>query len=522
VKTAPRLDAAGHRALTVCGAALAAVWLALRVPHFAVRYAFGWDSSQFARALFEFNIEKHQPHPPGYPLWVLASRLLMPLFGQPYTPQVMLALLFTLGALPPFWWLARRMFGPAGALAATAALAFSPLTSLYASVPLTYAADLFASCWTGWLAFRIWRGESRYVVPAWVLLAVAAGFRQSGAVWLVPLLAIASVRAWRKKPAPVLWGLGLASAALLAWYLPAAAMMGGLRKLMFMTRMQARGSFRATSVLYGATPVQHLQMLVGLVMCLGTALGVAVLVAAFWRWRARGIAPGPATPAEWPAAALWLWLAPNLLVTSLLHFGAPGYLLLSIPPMVLLAFTAAARGLNTVAATPNPRLRAWLWTAAAVAAVSLVVSYFPYRVLFFWRPALGFTVERTTPRLPLVIESSQRELARILPSLPAGAAFVCALNRPDAPNIRTVTFDFPGRDWIAPGEVGLRVSRARGGEVKLKRLPYERPLVWVFPPEGPAGPLERAVPLGTKQIAVNEVFSLWVTPAAAAAVSGAE
>ena len=40
-----------------------------------------WDSVQFAMGIREFNLWKHQPHPPGYPLYIFFAWLPVRLFG---------------------------------------------------------------------------------------------------------------------------------------------------------------------------------------------------------------------------------------------------------------------------------------------------------------------------------------------------------------------------------------------------------------------------------------------------------
>ena len=75
--------------------ALALLWLALRIPDFGARFSFDWDASQYARGMREFDIVKHQPQPPGYLLWVLSSRSLMPLAGGPMPAQTLVAFLMS-------------------------------------------------------------------------------------------------------------------------------------------------------------------------------------------------------------------------------------------------------------------------------------------------------------------------------------------------------------------------------------------------------------------------------------------
>lgn len=86
---------------------LAMIWVALILPDLGTRYSFGWDSSQFDRAVSDFDIARHQPHPPGYPLWVLALRALSPILNNPNRAQILLAVLFTLAGLAFFRAVAR-------------------------------------------------------------------------------------------------------------------------------------------------------------------------------------------------------------------------------------------------------------------------------------------------------------------------------------------------------------------------------------------------------------------------------
>jgi hypothetical protein len=44
-----------------------------------------WDSLQFALGLRQFNLSKHQPHPPGYPLYLFPGWLGVNVCG--WTPE---------------------------------------------------------------------------------------------------------------------------------------------------------------------------------------------------------------------------------------------------------------------------------------------------------------------------------------------------------------------------------------------------------------------------------------------------
>ena len=69
-----------------------------------------WDSVQFALALDDFSLVKHQPHPPGYPLYILLGRIINSYFQNPTLSLTFLSA--TLGALSviPFYLLTKKLF----------------------------------------------------------------------------------------------------------------------------------------------------------------------------------------------------------------------------------------------------------------------------------------------------------------------------------------------------------------------------------------------------------------------------
>src|SRR3970282_443731 len=83
-------------------------------PRAGMRY--NWDAVQFALALREFDVVKHQPHPPGYLLYVGLGRLLNASLGDPTLAYVALAMLFSTGSTFALYALARRLYDRATAL----------------------------------------------------------------------------------------------------------------------------------------------------------------------------------------------------------------------------------------------------------------------------------------------------------------------------------------------------------------------------------------------------------------------
>ena len=100
----------------LCAAGLALLTVVSRVPYRA-RLLYNWDAVQFALALREYDVAKHQPHPPGYILYVGLGRLLNAWLGDPAASYVLLAVLFSGLTTWTVYFLAREVYDRSTALA---------------------------------------------------------------------------------------------------------------------------------------------------------------------------------------------------------------------------------------------------------------------------------------------------------------------------------------------------------------------------------------------------------------------
>src|SRR2546421_12700196 len=74
----------------VFAGALAVLTVLSRLPYRA-RMLYNWDAVQFALALREYDVVKHQPHPPGYILYVGLGRIVNAWLHDPTAAYVLLA-----------------------------------------------------------------------------------------------------------------------------------------------------------------------------------------------------------------------------------------------------------------------------------------------------------------------------------------------------------------------------------------------------------------------------------------------
>jgi hypothetical protein len=341
---------------------LAVVTLLSRWPYRA-RMLYNWDAVQFALALHEFDIAKHQPHPPGYLLYVALGRLLNASLGDPTLAYVALAMLFSAGTTFVLYSLARRLYDRATALIAASLLAVSPLFWFYGSVGLTYAGEAFAASVVAWFAYGALTGH----VPSlyWGALAVGltGGMRQSVLVLLLPLWLGSALLGIRSRRRVAIAG-GILLASVLAWLLPMLWLTGGPAAYVGASTQLYGSMLLPTSVLGGSleiTLAQARYLLESTLVGLGP-LGLVALALPAYARRMGWNRP------EW---FLLGWMVPPSIFYMLIHFGQAGYVLTFLPALVILL----SRVLAWVVAAGSERLRRpnWRWALTTATLLPLVL-----------------------------------------------------------------------------------------------------------------------------------------------------
>ncbi len=346
---------------------LAALTLISRWPYRA-RMLYNWDAVQFALALHEFDVAKHQPHPPGYLLYVALGRLLNIPLGDPNLAYVALAMVFSAATTVAVYWLARALYDRVTAAAAATLLAVSPLFWFYGSVGLTYAGEAFGASLVSAFAYGALRGHPRALYGCAVALGLVGGIRQSVLVLLFPLCvacAVLGVRSLRR----LMIATSLMVVAVLSWFLPMVWLTGGLGPYLRASTQLYGSVMLPTSVLGGSLDVTLAQaryVLASVIVGLGP-LTLAVFALPLYIRRA-GWKRG-----DWFLVA---WIVPPAAFYTLVHFGQAGYVLTFLPALVILL----SRVLVEAVAAGSECLRRpnWRWglTAAALVPLCLVSTAF--------------------------------------------------------------------------------------------------------------------------------------------------
>jgi dolichyl-phosphate-mannose-protein mannosyltransferase len=288
--------------------ALALLTALSRLPYRA-RMLYNWDAVQFALALREYDVVKHQPHPPGYILYVGLGRIVNAWLADPTAAYVTLAVVFSGLTTFVVYALARAAYDRPTALAAATLLAVSPLFWFYGSVGLTYAGEALFASLVAFFAFRALDGSEPDAWLAAGYLGLAGGMRQSMLVLLLPLwLTAVCLGARRRRTLPL--GLLILTAVVLAWLVPMIWLTGGVGRYLAASRDLADSVVLPTSVMVG--PLQTtLRMSRYLLESVIVGLGPLTLAAALLPWYVRRHGWGRR---EWLAVS---WITPAVLVVLL-------------------------------------------------------------------------------------------------------------------------------------------------------------------------------------------------------------
>jgi hypothetical protein len=223
----------GERAIV---RAIAVVVALSRLPAVA-RSPWDWDEMLFSLGVRQFDVTRHHPHPPGFPLFVGAGKLLHLTGLDEFRALQLLGLLGAMLLFPALFFFfreARASYG--GALGAALLVVFSPNVWFFGGTAFSDVPSLLLATLTLAVLLRSVRHPSLFPAAA-ALAAFAAAIRpQNLLVALIPSIAAMVIllrprmdphRAVLARPRLVTSGLLLAILLLLAFYGAAAMASGG-------------------------------------------------------------------------------------------------------------------------------------------------------------------------------------------------------------------------------------------------------------------------------------------------------
>jgi hypothetical protein len=320
-----------------------------RLP-FQVGILTNFDAVNYTLALEHFDMRLSQPQAPGYPLYVLLGRafwwagsLLGPL--SPAAALVWLSMVSSSLGVAAIFLAGQTIFNTRVGWGAALMLAASSVYWYTSQIASPYTLDLLFSVVVGWLTWRLLhtRPDSGWKEPALWLAAVGVGlagaFRLQTLVFLLPLFVYAArCRPWQQIAAGLAAALGIFA----LFFVPAVYLSGGprtfvrlmvgvvplVRDIDTLARTTRWERFYANALTIGRYTFRSLGEPVIPLLLLGAASTAGAL--RFWR-----------SPR---LVFLLVWLGPAWLVYFLIWPGNIGTILVTLPPLFLLA----AAGLDQI------------------------------------------------------------------------------------------------------------------------------------------------------------------------------
>ena len=405
---------------------------------------FDWDEGLFAIAIREYDVINHHPHPPGYPLFIGAAKLLHAIGVEEFRALQTVVVLGALFLFPALFFFARAVgFGFATSAGGAALYCFLPNVWIYGG---TGFSDIPALTLTIAAMALLLRGERRGYILGAVILGIAAGIRPPSLMIAVVPVILATWRRLRARDfVAILAGGVLGAGIIAATYLGAAYATGSVEGYVKAVKAQSqyvrdvdswrnpgREPLHEVAEDFFLRPVQQQAQMYGLVV-LGLISGVAAVSR---RKRAPLLTLAIFTP-----FAITAWL--NLDVQAAGRYSMPylaAYALL------------AADGLGVIA-RHRVRMQGVL--------VAMVIVVF---VVWTW-PAL--TLQRTSDSPPL---AALKWVKKNVP--PETPAFLHAGIGPQVDYVMPERRTF----WEKPEEISMLAGDA--WVVDLKVVPGARNFTW--------------------------------------------
>jgi hypothetical protein len=180
--------------------ALAAIFVAATRFRARALTPWDWDEALFSLAMQDYNVIQHHPHPPGFPLFIGAAKLVRPFVDSNFHALQWIAIAGAIALFPAIVFAAREARLPFGtALGAGFLCSFIPSVWFFGGTAFSDVPSIALAVTTIGLLLRGCRSPRAYILGAFVL-AIAMGFRmQNLALGMAPGLIATGYRVVRRE-----------------------------------------------------------------------------------------------------------------------------------------------------------------------------------------------------------------------------------------------------------------------------------------------------------------------------------
>ena len=154
-------------------------------------YLEDWDSVQFALGLHQYSVILHQPHPPGYPIYILFGKFIYLFTKSDIQSLTFLSALFGSLAIIPLFFLTKKMFSPTVAYIASIIFVLLPIEWLLSEVANSNITGLFFTLILAYFIYTWSRTPTKFkTVILGALAALVLGIRFTDFPVIIALLGV--------------------------------------------------------------------------------------------------------------------------------------------------------------------------------------------------------------------------------------------------------------------------------------------------------------------------------------------
>lgn len=356
-----------------------------------------WDSVNFALGIQHFDVRLHQPHPPGYLLYVMLGRVMNAVIHDPNASLVWISIIFSGLTAAGLFILGSTMFSRWEGAVAALSLVSSPLFWFHGEVALTYVVEAFFTTILALMSYQLLRGKQKYLYMSALILGIVGGIRQSTLFLILPMW-LFCVHRFRLKQ--VALALFLLVVTIGAWLIPMMTLSGGVDSY-----LKAAGG---TDIVEGSPFLDPQQLVInavriGVYVFYGLLLGVFPLAYG----ALRGLEDIPRIAQDKRAHIIVLWLTPSLLFLCFVHIRQSGHIFVFLPALFLLIGCGLVKMSDTIVKSLCKRSENRRQTEMAVVSlggrtilVAAALLMFVNAAFFFMVPPYLLGIERTVLHTP--------------------------------------------------------------------------------------------------------------------------
>jgi hypothetical protein len=308
--------------------------LITRIP-FMSKYLYEWDSVNYALGFEKYDILNHQPHPPGYILYIGLGKIVNTIFNDANTTMIVISIVFSILTVILVYYLTKNFFSKEIAIISSILLIFNPIFWFYGEIATIYPSEAFFATLIAYISYKVLKGNQKLFYPSAIILGLAGGFRQDLIIFMLPLW-LFSLYYSNRSILKIIKAFAVLIPSILVWFVPTVLLTGGIAPYIYASG-HLSSDIGNTSILLGASFFIHFVMLVALFSWLILATGIiGILFLIFFIINERRNILNKNSLKNPKFIFLLLWILPMLIFQILFPLSKPGYSLIYISALSMI------------------------------------------------------------------------------------------------------------------------------------------------------------------------------------------